>query len=384
MQTGPEPACLLIADVSGYTGYLAGVELDHAQDILADLISTIVTAMAPFQLSKLEGDAAFTYLPGEEVDGSALQDTVEGTYVAFRQRLRSIGQASSCECNACIRIPDLDLKFVVHHGRIARQQMLGSEELVGPDVILVHRLLKNRVVEDTGVRAYALYTQQALDSAGVDGAQQGFVEHRERTDVAGEVTGWLRDLEAHWKAELERPRREITPDILVREYAWQVPTPPSVTFDYLTSPRLRPQWDTAITSFEETLEGGRRGVGTSNHCLHGEDAIDEEILEWRPPHYWMLKGWLASVPGKPGMYLSDELEAAPGGGTQVRSRAGRLRDDAVGSEMPTELAEMVSQQLRAANDRLQSLLSEVAQAAPPSGKADLPRSAERHLGTTQQ
>jgi hypothetical protein len=56
---GPERACLAIADVSGYTGYLAGVELDHAQDILADLISTIVGAMAPFQLSKLEGDAAF-------------------------------------------------------------------------------------------------------------------------------------------------------------------------------------------------------------------------------------------------------------------------------------------------------------------------------------
>jgi len=27
-------ARLLIADISGYTGYLAGVEIDHAQDIL--------------------------------------------------------------------------------------------------------------------------------------------------------------------------------------------------------------------------------------------------------------------------------------------------------------------------------------------------------------
>ena len=29
-----ESACLLLTDISGYTGYLAGVELDHAQDIL--------------------------------------------------------------------------------------------------------------------------------------------------------------------------------------------------------------------------------------------------------------------------------------------------------------------------------------------------------------
>jgi len=43
----PEPACLLIADISGYTSYLAGSELDHAQDILADLMTTVVGSDAP-------------------------------------------------------------------------------------------------------------------------------------------------------------------------------------------------------------------------------------------------------------------------------------------------------------------------------------------------
>ena len=42
-----ERSCLLIADISGYTSYLAGVELDHAQDILADLVGTVVTTMQP-------------------------------------------------------------------------------------------------------------------------------------------------------------------------------------------------------------------------------------------------------------------------------------------------------------------------------------------------
>ena len=37
----PERACLVIADISGYTGFLAGAELDHAQDILADLVGTV-------------------------------------------------------------------------------------------------------------------------------------------------------------------------------------------------------------------------------------------------------------------------------------------------------------------------------------------------------
>ena len=73
-----ESACLLLTDISGYTGYLAGVELDHAQDILADLMGTIVNALRPgFRLAKLEGEAAFMFAITEKLDGSLLLDTIE-------------------------------------------------------------------------------------------------------------------------------------------------------------------------------------------------------------------------------------------------------------------------------------------------------------------
>ena len=139
MLNAAQPACFLIADISGYTRYLAGVELDHAQDILADLIGTVVTALRPnFRLAKLEGDAAFTYAPALKIDGGLLLDTIERCYFGFRRRRRDVRQATSCECNACVRIPDLNLKFVVHHGQVIRQKVYGLEELLGPDVILVH------------------------------------------------------------------------------------------------------------------------------------------------------------------------------------------------------------------------------------------------------
>ena len=41
----PESACFVIADISGYTGFLAGVELDHAHDIIADLMDTVVRGL---------------------------------------------------------------------------------------------------------------------------------------------------------------------------------------------------------------------------------------------------------------------------------------------------------------------------------------------------
>ncbi|MEO5964214.1 MAG: DUF2652 domain-containing protein, partial [Candidatus Limnocylindrales bacterium] len=155
-----EPVCLVIADISGYTGYLASVELDHAQDILADLMGTVVTALRPtFRLAKLEGDAAFVWTGADAVDASLLLDTIERCYFGFRRRRRDVRQATSCPCNACTRIPDLNLKFVVHHGVALRQRVAGREELLGSDVIVVHRLLKNEVVESLGIPAYVLMTE---------------------------------------------------------------------------------------------------------------------------------------------------------------------------------------------------------------------------------
>ena len=209
-----EPACLVIADIAGYSSYLAGVELDHAQDILADLIDTVVGALRPsFKLAKLEGDAAFVWVPTETVDGPGLQDIIEGCYFAFQRRIRNIRQASTCECNACSRIPGLDLKVVAHHGSVARQRMAGREELVGSDVVVVHRLLKNRIAEDLGVPAYALYTDALTGAMGLaDPTAAGMREYRESFESVGEVAGWVTDLAAAWETEQRRVRTKVTDD----------------------------------------------------------------------------------------------------------------------------------------------------------------------------
>ena len=202
-----ESACLLIADISGYTGYLAGVEIDHAQDILADLTNTIVSSLRPgFRLAKLEGDAAFTYAITDRIDGSLLLDTIERCYFAFRRRRRDVRQATSCECQACVRIPDLNLKFVVHHGTILRQRVAGREELLGSDVIVVHRLLKNAVVESTGIEAYALFSQPCVDVMDVDVVALGMRSMSETYEHIGTVPVWAHDLERRWEEEESRTR----------------------------------------------------------------------------------------------------------------------------------------------------------------------------------
>ncbi len=97
-----ELAYFAIADISGYTNFLAGVELDHAQDIIADFMNTVVNGLRPpFRLAKFEGDAAFVYAVAEKIDGSLLQDTIE--FGLFQVSSAPAGRQAGIE----LRVPGL-------------------------------------------------------------------------------------------------------------------------------------------------------------------------------------------------------------------------------------------------------------------------------------
>jgi uncharacterized protein YndB with AHSA1/START domain len=312
----PESLSMVIADISGYTTYLAGVELDHAQDILGDLISTVATALRPtFRLAKLEGDAAFVVAPAERIDASLLLDTIERCYFGFRRRRRDVRQATSCECDACVRIPDLDLKFVIHSGQVVRQRIAGWEELVGADVIVVHRLLKNSIVEDTGIRAYALFSDAAVQATDMRPQALGLRPHRETYEAVGAIDGWIEDLEARWRDEESSRRVVVKPSDAM--YVVEVPTaaPPQLAWEFVTTPGRRTGWQAGVTGVEGV--GDRRGVGAANHCMHGKDVIVEEILDWRPYDYLTLRSTMPTPGGAVKFLTTVEFEPTADG-TVVR------------------------------------------------------------------
>ena len=317
-----EAAFFAIADISGYTGFLAAVELDHAQDIIADFMETVVKGLRPpFRLAKFEGDAAFVYATAETVDGSLLQDAIEGAYFKFRRRLRSVRQASACECRACVAMADLDFKFVVHHGQMVRQKMGGREELAGRDVILVHRLLKNAVAEKIGGRAYALYSDAAMRAMGVDPAAQGLIAHHETIDIIGAVTLWARDLEAAWRREDGQLRNEVTRGDACATFEFDIAAPRQTVWEFLTVPGQWVKWWDADDIVEDS-RGGRRGVGTSNHCAHGKNANIEETLDWRPVDYFTVSIALP-VPGAPRIVMTRALLDGADGSTRLELRIAR-------------------------------------------------------------
>ena len=318
----PELAFFAIADISGYTSFLAGVELDHAQDIIADFMNTVVKGLRPpFRLAKFEGDAAFVYAVAEKVDGSVLQDVIETAYFKFRRRLRDVKQASTCECKACVAMSDLDFKFVVHHGQMVKQKMGGREELAGRDVILVHRLLKNTVSEKVGSRAYVLYSDACIQTMGVDPVAQGLVEHREAIDIIGDVKLWLRDLDEVWKKENERTRVEVTRADAYMTWDFDIAASRQILWEHFTVPGLRQKWWPADAVIENS-SNKRRGIGTENHCMHGKDAIVEEVLDWRPSDY-LTVSTLLPIAGAPKITLTYVFHDRANGETRIEMRVAK-------------------------------------------------------------
>ncbi len=316
---GVEKGCLIIADISGYTKYLTGVELDHSTDILADLINTIVESMrGTFTLAKLEGDAIFCYAadPDDLSEGPSLVATIEGCYFAFRRRQDIIVRATSCRCDACSKIPTLNLKFVVHHGSYVVHEVAGSRELVGSDVIIAHRLLKNDVKEKTGWNGYAFFSGRCTDRYGLDTTALTLRPHTQEYDDVGTIEGWVLNLDARWAEELEQKVVRLSPDDpAVQSLEFELPAPPPVVWDHLTSPSKRLAWQLGTDDMLQDNPSGRRAPGTQNHCVHGDFIVEEEVLDWRPFTYVTVQVNVSPV--GPFVYSFELAPAGDGSRTKV-------------------------------------------------------------------
>jgi hypothetical protein len=333
-----ERGCLVLADISGYTGFLADSELAHAQDVLRDLIQTVVGTQRPLlRLAKLEGDAAFCYSLTDKPDGSALLDVIETSYFAFRRRLDAIKSATTCECNACILIPGLNLKFVAHFGSFVRERLYGVEELTGTDVIVAHRLLKNDVTSSLQVPAYALMTDALVRAAGLDPSALNFVEHGQAYESIGEVKAWVHDLEAAWRREQETRRVRVSASAQMASVEADMPATPAEVWAVVTDPARRPDFVSGVERVDETPRDGRRGIGTTNHCVHGEGATLEEVLDWRPFDYFTIK---STVPGIGSWVATEEVQATDAG-THVAIRFQKPRSAAERAKLEQMLPGMV-------------------------------------------
>jgi hypothetical protein len=282
---------LLIADITGYTRYLSESELEHAQETLTALLELLVeNTRPPLVISRLAGDAVISYgLRGDFFQGQTFIEKIEDTYVTFRKAIERLVLNNTCRCNACANISSLDLKFFVHYGTFGIQRISDHDELVGSDVNLIHRLLKNSVTQATGFRAYALYTEAAIRQLDVKDLAETLTPHREAYEYLGDVQVWVQDMHPVWENKRSSASLAFPNDRIWGRFEVSIAMPRERVWDYLTQPEYR---NTLIGSDRMEIANrsdGRIAPGSIYQCYHGDKLVPQTILEWQPFEHMIVK-----------------------------------------------------------------------------------------------
>lgn len=155
-----EDTVFVLPDISGYTRFMTlnRFALGHAQYIILELLNAITSAAGSrLQLCKLEGDAALLMAPVRTVSGEAVSQAIMDIFAGFDRARRTLAHSNLCPCKACQHIRGLDLKIFVHRGEASYFQLGDMIDVFGEEVIVLHRLMKNRV----NLRRYVLVSEAA-------------------------------------------------------------------------------------------------------------------------------------------------------------------------------------------------------------------------------
>ncbi len=252
----------ILADIGGYTTFLSDVGIEHAKEITGHLLNGMFEVDSEiWKLGDVEGDCLFVYsddpLSPEEVFAY-----LRRVYEKFRESLEEVVTGSTCGCGACDRSGDLTLKFVVHCGEFDVEKIAGQQQLIGRDVVVAHRLLKNSIP----IREYALLTQPLFEVAEASGFET--IAGRDEYDV-GLVEYVYVDFADVRKAFHKRREvflTEADADVVATveiaaplEFVWRV------IKDMSRGPEMFP---TLVKA--ETLTGTMEEVGSVHTCLHGD------------------------------------------------------------------------------------------------------------------
>lgn len=275
---------LLIADISGYTNFLNVSELEHAQQTLTDLLELLVEqTRPPLVVTQLEGDAIFSYAFEEGfVTAQTFLERIEQTYVEFRRAIDLMVLNNKCTCNACANVSALDLKFFVHRGSFAIQPVADIKQLVGPDVNLIHRLLKNSILTDTGIRAYLVLTEPAVDTLGIDPVEENMVNQREAVPDFGEVSVWVKDMHPVYEAAARAEQAFYEPDDVLMTLATDIPLEIEQVWNYVNQSEFRNLIVGSDSYDVLNRKAGRVATGSTYQCYHGKMILTQLVLEWSP------------------------------------------------------------------------------------------------------
>ncbi len=255
----------VLADIGGYTQFLTGVGIEHAKEITSHLFNSLLKCNRErWKVANIEGDCIFFYRPGREPPDELLEH-IRTMFEVFCDRTIDIAERASCPCGACTRTGALTLKFIVHAGEYDTQRIGNREELIGPDVVVAHRLLKNSV----SLPEYALITRAYAPGDLPTGLPA--LPGREQYDDVGAVEHICLDL-SPVRAEHEESRQVfVTADGAQVAVTREIDAPPEMVWEAVAEVDYRRQWQKSVKQ-DDVMEGKQGAIGAIHRCIHNDGS----------------------------------------------------------------------------------------------------------------
>lgn len=163
MNTSTEdgPALICIPDITGFTRFMAETNLEFSRKIIPPLLRNIVSSNTlNLTVGEIEGDAILFYRYGTLPTFKELVDQCKNFYINFTQQLELLKNEFPDDFAKYISSNKLALKIVLHAAEMTTTHIEGIIKLIGEDVVVVHKLLKNSVKDSE----YILLTEKLLSN----------------------------------------------------------------------------------------------------------------------------------------------------------------------------------------------------------------------------
>jgi hypothetical protein len=181
-------------------------------------------------------------------------------------------------------------------------------------------------VEATGIRAYTVFTETAINALQLGEIAAAMTPHAERYEHLGEVRLFVQDMAPAWAARRGAAVVDIPDDQIFVRVEREFPLPPHLLWDALSRPEYRAALMNAISQTIGNRQNGRIAPGTEIHCDHGGRVTRQRILVWQPFEL-MLSEDTTPVPGATCL-VRLRLSPTPGG-TRLEMAIGEGRGGAL-------------------------------------------------------
>ncbi|WP_233702510.1 DUF2652 domain-containing protein [Hyunsoonleella flava] len=139
---------------------MSDTDIELSARVIPSLLNEIIYANEiNLKVSEIEGDAVLFFRKGQLPPFVDLIDQCKTFFSQFYNQLDVLTKKYSEE-KGIDNIPKLGLKIILHYGENVESVQIGNRiKLMGEDVIIAHRLLKNDIKEDE----YLLISEDLLN-----------------------------------------------------------------------------------------------------------------------------------------------------------------------------------------------------------------------------